>query len=488
MAVQNISRRAGPFTGTGLVSSFPFGFKVFLRSDVQVLRAVSDDIDSPEEILRLDDDYAVTLNADQDENPGGTVTLSAPLAVGLRLAILSNIAADQQVVLTNHDGFLPETLNEVHDKAVALIQELKEETARTLKTPATSEKTPEELTQELLSAQEDARVQADAAARSASEAKAAAELVENAGPNVEKLKQEALSSITSAKTEAVSDIQSYAGAQVDQIGVAGDIQVDRVKATGTSEIQNVVNAVGNVVTDVRDVGDQQVDRIAIAGKAALTQNLHLCGEGKDTVAEAISADTAYTLPEAVEYVVGFDHLLVSVNGLILYKGLQYEEVGAEFTVSTTIKLLMPLAVGDQVEVWVVPVGGNIDVETGIVTPEAGVQCVSESWVVDADKDAGTAVTLPNQMKYVVGKNHLRLSWNGVLLVPLYDFSEIGDAGEESTSVLFSFPLSVADEVNAWTVPYDHAKPDTVDSRITNLEEALADLSRKVVYKDEQSAS
>ena len=165
MAVQNISRRAGPFTGTGLVSSFPFGFKVFLRSDVQVLRAVSDDIDSPEEILRLDDDYAVTLNADQDENPGGTVTLSAPLAVGLRLAILSNIAADQQVVLTNHDGFLPETLNEVHDKAVALIQELKEETARTLKTPATSEKTPEELTQELLSAQEDARVQADAAAQ-----------------------------------------------------------------------------------------------------------------------------------------------------------------------------------------------------------------------------------------------------------------------------------------------------------------------------------
>ena len=32
--------------------------------------------------------------------------------------------ADQQMVLTNHDGMLPTTLNDSADKAIALIQEL----------------------------------------------------------------------------------------------------------------------------------------------------------------------------------------------------------------------------------------------------------------------------------------------------------------------------------------------------------------------------
>ena len=309
MAVQNISRRAGPFTGTGLVSSFPFGFKVFLRSDVQVLRAVSDDIDSPEEILRLDDDYAVTLNADQDENPGGTVTLSAPLAVGLRLAILSNIAADQQVVLTNHDGFLPETLNEVHDKAVALIQELKEETARTLKTPATSEKTPEELTQELLSAQEDARVQADAAAQSASEAKASelatAEYAEAAkvivpyaseiqavATNIESVVSvgsalEDIGTVASFKTEITNvstnigdiliaadmeNLDAYrvvAGIRNEVVNVAGiSSDVTTVSQIGDS-VQNVASNIGSVTTVSGSIGNVNVIAKDIEGGGTL---------------------------------------------------------------------------------------------------------------------------------------------------------------------------------------------------------------------------
>lgn len=156
MSVQNITRRAGPYVGTGLVSAYTFAFKVFRPEDVKVVRSASSDASAQDETLKLGTDYTVKLNANQDEKAGGTVTLVSPLAEGLRLSILSAITPDQQMVLTNHDGFLPTTLNDSADKAIALIQELKEEVGRSLRVPASADKTPEDLTEELLSAQADA--------------------------------------------------------------------------------------------------------------------------------------------------------------------------------------------------------------------------------------------------------------------------------------------------------------------------------------------
>lgn len=466
MSVQNITRRAGPFTGTGQVSDFPFGFKVFISSDVSVRRSSSADAASSEVVLKLDEDYTVTLNANQDENPGGTVTLKSALPTGYRLAIISAIVPDQQVVLTNHGGFYPETLNTVHDKAIALIQELKEEGARSLKAPSTSEKSPDDIMDDLLNAQSEAAVYARAAAVSAAEAATHANTVRNSINEVKQVRDSAIIAIENAEAGAQSTIQT-----------AGDKQVERVSAV-----------VGDAETTIRQAGDVQCDRVAIAGKRVLARDVKLCGEGKDTVATALSEGSEYTLPEGVEYVVGFNHLRLSVNGLILYQGLQYTEVGTDFTLSTKVRMLMPLAVGDQVEAWVVPIGGSVDETTGVVTPEAGASCASQTWTVSSAVEAGSEVTLPNSMKYVVGRNHLRVSWNGLLLTPLYEFNEIGAEGSESATVTFTFPLSVGDEINVWTVPYERGNPSAVQGRIDALEEALAELSQKVVYKDAQSAS
>lgn len=474
MAISSDIRRSGPFIGTGKETVFPFSFKIISADHVSVL--VSTDGGVTEEALSPSA-FTVSLNADQDNQPGGSVTLIEALGKDVRLSIVSAAPYLQPMVLTNRGGFYPETLNDSADNIVIQTQQLNERLSRAITVPATSDKTPEQLTAELLSAQEDARVQANAAAQSAEAAEKASSKVQAAVPAVE-----------DARIKAVSDIAELRASSVEELDSTGDVNVTRINAAGTANVQSVWDAVSTATSQVRDEGDTQVDRIAIAGKAALTQNLHLCGEGKDTVAAAINSGSEYTLPEAIEYVVGFNHIRVSVNGVVLYPGLQYEEVGEESTVSTKIKLLMGLAEGDQVEVWVIPVGGNIDVETGVVTPDAGVSCSMQTWVVSTDTDAGATVTLPNQMRYVVGKNHLRMSWNGVVLIPDYDFSEIGASGNESGEIRFTFPLSVSDELNAWTVPYDHAKPDTVESRIDELESALADLSRKVVYKDESAAS
>lgn len=301
MSVQNITRRAGPYVGTGLVSAYTFAFKVFRPEDVKVVRSESADASAQDEALKFGTDYTVKLNANQDEKAGGTVTLVSPLAEGLRLSILSAITPDQQMVLTNHDGFLPTTLNESADKAIALIQELKEEVGRSLRVPASADKTPEDLTEELLSAQADARKFADAAQKSAEEAKKSelktAEYAEAAtvlvpmkaeiktvADNIEPVKTvgqniEPVKSVASIKDEtvavagAVADIETAAAPEnLEAYKTVASIKDQVVTdAEIASEIVTVANMKDHVVTvstnidDVKDVS-ANMDKIgAVAG-------------------------------------------------------------------------------------------------------------------------------------------------------------------------------------------------------------------------------
>lgn len=272
MSVQNITRRAGPYVGTGLVTAYTFAFKVFRSEDVKVLRSASSDASAQDEALKLGTDYTVKLNADQDEKAGGTVTLTSALAEGLRLSILSAITPDQQMVLTNHDGFLPTTLNDSADKAIALIQELKEEVGRSLRVPASADKTPEDLTEELLAAQNDARQFADAAQRSAEEAKksegqtkAYAEAATILVPFKDEIKTVAGSIVPVVATgTAIEDVKTVAGIKDEVVEVAGKAyEVSKV----AEKIEDVVKVSGGmpyvetVATDLvgKVVGDGDWD-------------------------------------------------------------------------------------------------------------------------------------------------------------------------------------------------------------------------------------
>lgn len=246
MSVQNITRRAGPYVGTGLVSAYTFAFKVFRSEDVKVVRSESADASAQDEALKFGTDYTVKLNANQDEKAGGTVTLASPLAEGLRLSILSAITPDQQMVLTNHDGMLPTTLNDSADKAIALIQELKEAVGRTLRVPASSDKTPEDLTEELLSAQNDARKYADAAQQSAEEAKKSelktAEYAEAATVLVP----------MKAEIKTVADnIEPVVatGTAIEDVKTVASIKPEVVEVAGKSyEVTKVAEKIADVVT------------------------------------------------------------------------------------------------------------------------------------------------------------------------------------------------------------------------------------------------
>jgi hypothetical protein len=133
MTISSTVRIAGPFIGTSTATVFPFAFKVFTASNLQVVRV--DTSTGLESTLVLTTDYTVSLNTDQDSNPGGNVTLSAFLATGFTMVITSDIANLQPTDLTNQGGFYPEVITDALDRATIQIQQMADELVRSIKTP-----------------------------------------------------------------------------------------------------------------------------------------------------------------------------------------------------------------------------------------------------------------------------------------------------------------------------------------------------------------
>ena len=136
MTISSTTRKAGPFIGNGVTTDFPFDFKLFEAADLRVVHA--DALGVETDLVHVTD-CTVTLNADQDENPGGSVVLNAPLVAGDRLVLLSAVPELQPVDLTNQGGFYPELVNGGLDRATVLSQQLREQLGRSITLPVTAE-------------------------------------------------------------------------------------------------------------------------------------------------------------------------------------------------------------------------------------------------------------------------------------------------------------------------------------------------------------
>ena len=134
MTISSEVRTAGPFTGTGAVSTFNFAFKVFQASDLLVVRQLTST--GAQTTLTLTTDYTVSLNVDQDSSPGGSITLVAgALASGYTLVITSDVGNLQPTILTNQGGFYPEVINDSLDRATIQIQQVAVKSGRELSAP-----------------------------------------------------------------------------------------------------------------------------------------------------------------------------------------------------------------------------------------------------------------------------------------------------------------------------------------------------------------
>lgn len=160
-----------------------------------------------------------------------------------------------------------------------------------------------------------------------------------------------------------------------------------------------------------------------------------------------------------------------------------EILGAQSTVIADIK-----AAG-QAQVGVVQDAGQAQVDRlQAITDQTlvgyGVAGHQETWTLTDDIAAGTSITLPNGMTYIPGRDHFRLSWNGLGLYKGKNFSEAGTVDQPSAVFTVSFDLKTGDVLNAWTVPLGRGELGDVVTQIENLNAGLAELSRKAAFHNQ----
>ena len=316
--IEYVKRLAGPFTSEGQ-SRLPFGFLIFEKTDVYV--ATADDPEAQAKMLVYGQDYSVEMNADQTATPGGTVVLTTPIVKGNIFVVGSAVAYTQNMQLTNYSRFPPEIINEAMDRVVVQIQQLVERLGRTLSVPPTSDSTPEQLIEKLMAAQDDARQFAEAAQKSAKEAKKselkAAEYAEAATalvPMKAEIKTVAdnIEPVVATST-AIEDVKTVAGIKDEVVEVAGkSYEVSKV----VEKIEDVVTVSGGmpyvetVATDLvgKVVGDGDWDcgstTDEIVGDIEVVNgNIHTVATNIDDVnkvADAIDRGDLETAVNAVE--------------------------------------------------------------------------------------------------------------------------------------------------------------------------------------------
>jgi hypothetical protein len=138
MTINSTTRKTNPFVGNGSAHTFPFTFKVFTDADIVVKKLEASTSIETTLTLGVNNDYIVTLNADQNSNPGGSVTLKSGgnnlnLASGFSLVITSAVESLQGTDLTNQGGFFPEVINDALDKSIILHQQQQTELDRSIR-------------------------------------------------------------------------------------------------------------------------------------------------------------------------------------------------------------------------------------------------------------------------------------------------------------------------------------------------------------------
>jgi hypothetical protein len=324
MTISSTARKAGPFTGNGSATSFAFTFKVFSTADILVTLADSSGIETA---LVLDTHYTVTLNANQDTSPGGSITYpitGSPLPVGAKLTIVGDLDFDQPLDIPAGGNFSPIALENELDRIVMQIQQLDERVDRSITLPVSSAASP------VLPAAE------------------AGEVIgwdQTASALVNYSIDELITSVTFADwtfDTFTGDGLTTAFALGSNPGSLGNVDVT---VDGLSMVPGVdFSLSGSTIafTAAPGVGDEILVRY---GESAVQGGLTVTTERQ----LATASQTVFTL--ANTYTPGGNNIAVYVNGVRLSPGVDFAE-----TNSTTVTMSAPLAVNDEV---LLVIGGQI---------------------------------------------------------------------------------------------------------------------------------
>lgn len=222
--VQTTTNSAGPFTGDGRTTVFPFTFPAGKAEYIKVY------IDGSKQPAG---EYTVSLS-----DSGGSATLAQPLATGRKLVILREVEITQETDLQNNGDFYAEVLENGYDKLTMICQQLQEQSDRSIKTLPTSDINPDELVEQLFQALEDAVAAAASAAASESAAASSATAAEASKNTAQTRAGDAFSSAASAAQSENNAAQSENNALASKNAAANSATAAAQSASSALESKN----------------------------------------------------------------------------------------------------------------------------------------------------------------------------------------------------------------------------------------------------------
>lgn len=127
---------------------------------------------------------------------------------------------------------------------------------------------------------------------------------------------------------------------------------------------------------------------------------------------------------------------------------------------------------------------RITAETDNMLIANGKGCAEKFWTLANDVAAGTDVAIPGGIKYLVNRHHFRVSWNGLVLAIGQNFTEVGAEDTFSDTFRLTFDAKAGDEIDIWIGALGKGDVSQAIALAGEASAAVADLSRKVVYKGE----
>ncbi len=112
------------YTATAGQTVFTFSFRVFGITDVKVYKTPTGV--SFNDAAYLTVAYTVTVNADQDANQGGSITLSTGATAGDRITIISNVADTRATDYKVGGKFDPDIVDNDFDRSLSIAKQAKE--------------------------------------------------------------------------------------------------------------------------------------------------------------------------------------------------------------------------------------------------------------------------------------------------------------------------------------------------------------------------
>lgn len=134
MAISSTTNRVN-YTGNGVTTAFSFPYAFQAQADLVVISTVIATGVQTTKTLTTDYTISGTTDAQGFYPSGGTVTMLVAPASTVRLTIYRDPAATQTVDLVENDPLPAEVLESAYDKAVMLIQRLKDVVGRSLRQP-----------------------------------------------------------------------------------------------------------------------------------------------------------------------------------------------------------------------------------------------------------------------------------------------------------------------------------------------------------------